>query len=164
MDTPSDEYRNNVPLSASQDIDIGDVCVGKYSFDNLWYRAEVVGIRGSNVTDGSSSNSGPRLVNLKFIDYGNEEEVPFIPVSANTGSESTINRLLRLQRVESYRSLFLPCQSRLRSLPPTLAEIRPFIFFCCLDAVKPVGAEWGKDAADLLENLNDEGMTCFSII
>ena len=64
---------------------MGELCVGKYSYDDLWYRAEVVGIREGVASEDSTSSDSkpPRLVNLKFIDYGNEEEVPFIPVSAS---------------------------------------------------------------------------------
>ena len=59
-----------------KEIDVGDVCAGKYSSDEHWYRAEVIGIRAD-----STEASSPRQVQLKFIDYGNEEEMPYSSVS-----------------------------------------------------------------------------------
>ena len=69
---------NNRSALCLQDIDVGDICAGKYSSDNEWYRAEVIGIRAM-----STETASPRQLQLKFIDYGNEEEVPFCPVSQN---------------------------------------------------------------------------------
>ena len=54
------------------------MCVGKFSEDGLWYRAEVIGIRASKAEAGTES---PPLLKLKFIDYGNQEEMPLTPVS-----------------------------------------------------------------------------------
>ena len=69
-----------------QDIDVGDLCVGKYSEDNVWYRAEVIGVRAATPTAAAAASGSPRLVTLRFIDYGNEEELNFVPVSFCTGS------------------------------------------------------------------------------
>lgn len=117
-----------------QDVDIGDMCVGKFSEDGLWYRAEVIGIRAARAEAGTES---PPLLKLKFIDYGNQEEMPLTP-------------------------------SRVRCLPTPLAEIKPFIFHCCLDNVSPVGAsataKWPKECEEILFNVAEGSMVrCFSV-
>jgi len=50
-----------------REVEVGDFCVGKFSEDNFWYRAEVLEIR---------EEAGSKMAQLRFIDYGNEEEMP----------------------------------------------------------------------------------------
>ena len=63
------------------------MCAGLFSNDNQWYRAEVVGLRQGEGTS--------RIAQLYFIDYGNEEEAPFKPVSSRLtlGKNQSIDHL-----------------------------------------------------------------------
>ena len=137
------------------------MCVGKFSEDGLWYRAEVIGIRASKAEAGTES---PPLLKLKFIDYGNQEEMPLTPVSGR----KTLDSFSRLVSYLSPRLIYLlsiPAQSRVRCLPAPLAEIKPFIFHCCLDNVSPNGAsatdKWSKECEEILFNVA-EGDVRFS--
>jgi len=55
-----------------EDLDIGDFCIGKFSEDEAWYRARVIGMSIQDSDEGDDL----KMLQLKFIDWGNEEDVP----------------------------------------------------------------------------------------
>ena len=57
----SESYSSsNTPLSTPK---VGDYCAAKFSADNQWYRAQIIGISGTRGT-------------VRYIDYGNCETLP----------------------------------------------------------------------------------------
>jgi hypothetical protein len=124
-----------------ESIKVGDFCSAKFSEDDIWYRAVVIGTmpkQGDQALEASRSKAKEKLeidldrpthIEVFYLDFGNSEVISF-------------------------------SGDRVREIPTCLELLPPIVFPCSIHGIKPfAGANWSQLASNSFRDLCEKDVS-----